>query len=107
MRQVLCSSAGQCTIAALQWLEYVFGPYAYPQMTNLHRIEGGGTEFPMMMMNGSASQGLILHEGGHIFAHGILANNEWRSGWLDEGLTSYVSSWAVILRQPISAVDAT
>ena len=82
------------TINALRWLEHVYGPYGYPQMTNLHRIEGGGTEFPMMMMNGSASQGLILHEGGHIFTHGILANNEWRSGWLDEGLTSYQTSWA-------------
>ena len=43
----------------------------------------------MMMMNGSASLGLILHEGGHIYAHGMLANNEWHSGWMDEGLTSY------------------
>ena len=82
------------TIAALRWLESVYGPYGYPQMTVLHRIEGGGTEFPMMQMNGSPSQGLILHEGGHIFTHGILANNEWRSGWLDEGLTSYQTAWA-------------
>jgi hypothetical protein len=81
------------TITALRWLESVYGPYGYPQMTNLHRIEGGGTEFPMMMMNGSASQSLILHEGGHVFTHGILANNEWRSGWLDEGLTSYQTAW--------------
>ncbi|HWJ24420.1 MAG TPA: hypothetical protein VNS52_18820, partial [Gemmatimonadaceae bacterium] len=77
------------TRRALRWLEHVYGRYGYPQMTNLHRIEGGGTEFPMMMMNGSASQGLILHEGGHIFTYGMLANNEWRSGWMDEGLTEY------------------
>ena len=82
------------TVAALRWLEAVYGPYGYPQMTTLHRIEGGGTEFPMMMMNGSPSQGLIVHEGGHIFTHGILATNEWRSGWLDEGLTSYQTAWA-------------
>ena len=81
------------TITALRWLESVYGPYAYPQMTTLHRIEGGGTEFPMVQMNGSPSQGLILHEGGHIFTHGILANNEWRSGWLDEGLSSYQTAW--------------
>lgn len=81
------------TTTALAWLESIYGPYAYPQMTVLHRIEGGGTEFPMMQMNGSPSQGLILHEGGHVFSYGILANNEWRSGWMDEGLTSYQSSW--------------
>ena len=82
------------TIAALRWLESIYGLYGYPQMTVLHRIEGGGTEFPMMQMNGSPSQGLNLHEGGHVFTHGILANDEWRSGWLDEGLTSYQTAWA-------------
>jgi hypothetical protein len=84
----------QRTIVALQWLEAIYGPYAYPQMTVLHRLDGGGTEFPMMQMNGSPSQGLILHEGGHVFTYGILANNEWRSGWMDEGLTSYQTDWA-------------
>jgi hypothetical protein len=82
------------TLTALRWLEGIFGPYGYPQITNLHRIEGGGTEFPMMMMNGSPSQGLIVHELAHVYVHGILANNEWRSGWIDEGLASYHSRWA-------------
>ena len=83
------------TVFALKWLESIWGPYAYPQITNVHRLEGGGTEFPMMIMDGSASQGLILHEGGHIFTYGILGNNEWRSGWLDEGLTDYQTDWAL------------
>ncbi len=87
--------AVRSTIAAVRWLESIYGPYAYPQITNLHRLDAGGTEFPMMMMNGSASPGLILHEGGHIWTYGILANNEWRSGWMDEGLTSYQTSWAL------------
>jgi hypothetical protein len=86
--------AVQRTQRALAWLESVYGPYAYPQMTNLHRVEPGGTEFPMMMMDGAPDQDLILHEGGHNFTMGILANNEWRSGWMDEGLTSYQTSWA-------------
>lgn len=77
----------------LSWLEEVFGTYAYPQMTILRRLDGGGTEFPMMMQNGSNSAGLVTHEGAHIYAHGMLANNEWQSGWLDEGLASYVTSW--------------
>jgi len=86
--------AASRTIQALQWLESIWGPYAYPAFSNVHRIDGGGTEFPMMIMDGGASLGLILHEGGHNFTYGILGNNEWRSGWMDEGLTSYQTSWA-------------
>jgi hypothetical protein len=87
--------AGARTVAALEWYESIFGPYPWPQITNVHRIEGGGTEFPMMVMDGSASESLILHEVGHNFIHGIVANNEWREGWLDEGFVSYLTSWAV------------
>ncbi len=83
------------TVAAIAWLERVYGAYGYPQMTVLHRLESGGTEFPMLQMNGGASQSLILHEGGHIYSYGLLANNEWQSGWMDEGLTSYQTSWAL------------
>ena len=98
------------TYNAMRWLETLYGPYAYPQMTVVHRLDGGGTEFPMMQMNGSASQGLILHEGGHVWTYGILADNEWRSGWMDEGLTSYQTAWAQLLtpaeRQRAGIVDS-
>ena len=89
-----CGRAVKRTQDALGWLESLYGPYAYPQITNVHRIDGGGTEFPMMIMNGSPSYGLILHELGHVYTYGILANNEWRSGWMDEGLTDYQTYWA-------------
>ena len=93
------------TITALRWLEHVYGPYGYPQMTVLHRIDGGGTEFPMLQMNGGAPQSLILHEGGHIYSYGLLANNEWQSGWMDEGLTSYQTSWALGVTRASLALD--
>jgi hypothetical protein len=84
----------QRTADALAFFEDIFGRYPWPQMTNVHRIEGGGTEFPMVVMNGSPSEGLILHEVGHNWVHGILANNEWKEGWLDEGFVSFLTNWA-------------
>jgi aminopeptidase N len=81
------------TAAALAFFDTIFGDFSWPQITNVHRIEGGGTEFPMMVMDGSASEGLIVHEVAHNYAHGILANNEWREGWLDEGFASFFGNW--------------
>ena len=81
------------TQIALAWLDKLYGPFGWPQITNVHRIEGGGTEFPMMIHDGSADQGLIVHELGHNYTMGVLANNEWREGWLDEGFTSFQTSW--------------
>lgn len=87
------NAATRRTYDALTWLEGVFGPYPWPQLTNLHRLESGGTEFPMLVMNGSPSEGLIVHEVTHQYLHGILANNEWREGWMDEGFTSFMVNW--------------
>jgi hypothetical protein len=86
-------AAARRTERALGWLQDLFGPYPWPQLTNLHRLEGGGTEFPMVLMDGSASQGLITHEGAHQYAHGVFGNNEWREGWLDEGMASFLTGW--------------
>ncbi len=85
--------AVQRTETALQWLDTIFGEFGWPQITNVHRLDGGGTEFPMMMHNSSANLGLIVHELGHNYTMGLLANNEWREGWLDEGFTSFQSAW--------------
>jgi len=81
------------TEQALAWLDTLYGKFPWPQITNVHRIEGGGTEFPMMVMDGSAGLGLIVHEVGHNYTMGVLANNEWREGWLDEGFTSFQTGW--------------
>jgi hypothetical protein len=77
------------TETALAWLDSVYGKFQWPELTNVHRIEGGGTEFPMMIMDGGPDLGLIIHEGGHQYTMGQLANNEWREGYLDEGFTSF------------------
>ena len=81
------------TEVALGWLDSLYGKFAWPQITNVHRIEGGGTEFPMMIMDGGPGLGLIVHELGHNYTMGQLANNEWREGYLDEGFTSFQTGW--------------
>src|SRR3989454_3969511 len=80
-------------IAALAWLDSLYGKFAWPQVSYVHRIERGATEFPMMVMDGSAGLGLILHEEGHNYTMGLLANNEWREAFLDEGFTDFQTGW--------------
>lgn len=75
---------------ALDWVEELFGEYPWPQITVTDRIERGATEFPMLYMT---SGGAVVHETMHMVAHGILASNEWKEGWLDEGMASFLTSW--------------
>jgi hypothetical protein len=98
--------AASRTATMLAWYDTIFGDFPYPQITNVHRIEGGGTEFPMMMMNGSSSQGLILHEGGHNYTGETFGNNEWKEGWLDEGFASFLTDWWVEVNSPPDSTGA-
>jgi hypothetical protein len=79
---------------ALTWLESLYGPYAWPQLTIAQRLEESGTEFPMLVMNGEDDRSLVGHEVGHQFTYGMLANNEWQSAWMDEGFTTYQEMWS-------------
>src|SRR5207247_3145493 len=85
------------TITALAWLDSLYGTFAWPQVSYVHRIERGATAFPMMVMAGRAGLGLVLHEVGHNYTMGMLAKNEWSEEFLVEGLTEFQTGWFIVL----------
>ena len=74
-----------------QWLDSFFGKFAWPDYQRApHRRRR--YRIPHHDSDGSADQGLIVHELGHNYVMGNLANNEWKEGFLDEGFTSFQES---------------
>lgn len=71
-----------------------FGPYPWPSYSlaitpNL----GGGIEYPMHVFQGPGTSGRTTsHEVAHMWFYGLVANDQGRDPWLDEGLASYAEA---------------
>jgi len=86
-----------------------FGPYPYPTLTVVHppdaAANSGGMEYPTLITTGGpwytpytgarAIEAVTLHELGHQWFYGLLASDEHRYPFLDEGLTSYAEHSAL------------
>ena len=81
------------TERALAWLGQVFGPFALAADHESPSYRGRRDRVPDDDDERLRDQGLIVHEAGHNYTMGILANNEWREAWLDEGFTIFLTSW--------------
>ncbi len=73
------------------------GPYPYSHVTVVHGElkAGGGMEYPMITLCDFMNEEVIVHEVGHNWFYGILANNERRYPWMDESINSYYEGQAM------------
>ena len=75
------------------------GEYPYKQYSVVQGGDGG-MEYPMCTLitgnrNFNSLVGVTSHELAHSWFHGVLATNESKHEWMDEGFASYVSGWAM------------
>lgn len=85
-----------------------FGAYPYEHITVVDPAWGagaaGGMEYPTLFTAGSrmftrpsmqTPESVAVHECGHQFWYGLVGNNEFEAGWLDEGFNTFTQSEAM------------
>jgi hypothetical protein len=90
--------------ATLRYYGEWFGPYPYQSLTIVDpafQSESEGMEYPTIFTAGSRwlsprqsndPEYVVIHETGHQFWQGMVANNETEHAWLDEGINEYADS---------------
>jgi aminopeptidase N len=81
-------------VRALEDFARRFGPYPWPALTFALTPElGGGIEYPMHVMQGPDTIGRTTpHEVGHQWFYALVASNQGRDPWLDEGLATWAEA---------------
>ncbi|WP_019914422.1 M1 family metallopeptidase [Paenibacillus sp. HW567] len=91
----------QAAKAALSTFSKWYGPYPYSTLSIVVPPRGGngagGMEYPTLITAAAAGdddpgtqlERTVIHEIGHQFFYGMVANNEFEEAWLDESFTSY------------------
>lgn len=86
---------------AIKYYGLWYGPYPYETVTMVDppfRTGSGGMEYPTFFTAGTgvltskkvlSPEGVIIHEFGHGYWYGLVANNEFEEAWLDEGINTY------------------
>ena len=85
-----------------------FGGYPYEHVTVVDPAWGGGAaggmEYPTLLTAGTSllatermhrPESVTVHECGHQFWYGLVGNNEFEAGWLDEGFNTFTQSEAI------------
>jgi len=81
---------------AVELFEQKVGPYPYPSLAVVDGfIKAGGIEYPNLVIINDLIydprdlSATIIHEIAHQWFYGLLANNQTRYGWMDEGFATY------------------
>ena len=79
-----------------QLADSLVGPYPYPEFSFIQGGDGG-MEYPMatLMMGRGKLKGMVglaVHEAMHNWFYGMIATNENRYPWIDEGFTTFVEN---------------
>lgn len=85
-------------VEAVAFFDNHFGKYPYPQYSVIQGGDGG-MEYPMATLITGRRKigslvGVTLHEMAHSWYQMMLATNETKYAWMDEGFTSYASNLA-------------
>jgi hypothetical protein len=89
----------QDMVKAWQIMDSKFGKYPYKQFSTIQGGDGG-MEYPMatLISSGRAYGGLLsvtVHEAFHNWYYGVLATNESKYPWMDEGFTSFAQDYVL------------
>ena len=94
----------RATFAAIKWFGLMYGRYPYDVITVVDAPFGGegaeGMEYPTFITAGTeywpgdhslsyGPESVTVHEFGHQYWYGLVANNEFEDAWLDEGINTY------------------
>ncbi len=84
------------TAAAMEFFSKNIGPYPYEQYSVVQGGDGGMEYAMSTLVTGERSfeslVGVMVHELAHSWFQHVLATNELRHEWMDEGFTSFISS---------------
>lgn len=79
--------------SAIAWLASILGRSPWPQTTVVEGLDAPGEGAPMLSIAASPSRGEILGLLGHTWLAEVIGIDGWSDGWLDNGLTSFQSTW--------------
>lgn len=87
------------TVELLEFFNRNIGPYPYKQYSVIQGGDGGMEYAMCTLITGNRSYGSLVGVTAHEFAHSwfqhVLATNESKHEWMDEGFTSYISDLAM------------